>query len=848
MYSIILKEKEMRDKKVEKYLSDRVIETIREEIEGSNGYEVFFVGWLGKDNKVESVEAIARGDEESVPVILDIATKADVVIHNHPTGILKPSKQDLLVASQLGNSGVGFYIVNNLVDKIYVVVEPVGVYKYEKLELKELLFLLSKESPLAKEIEKFEERLEQKIMLEKVVSAFNENKILLVEAGTGTGKSIAYLLPSMYWARKNKERVIISTKTINLQQQLIDKDIPLLKRALGLDINYCLVKGRSNYVCLQKLENVRMNMDEVLDKNEVNDFQVIYEWSKITRDGSISDLNFLPKDSLWEKVCCEQEACLRTKCKYFNNCFFYKARKKASISDIVVINHHLFFADLALKIRSNNFNSSLILPVYKRVILDEAHSLEDSGSSYFGNKISFYGILRIIHRFYQISKAGIKGLLIQLKKHAYGTNKYREMDTIINSDVSKAVTDLENFINKIKEDISEFVIEHSSSTLENEFKLRITESLYYDENFQNIIIESLDKLITKLSLLLKYLEEFKEILLDLKVKKSEFDLILYESNLEKLFTIVRNLNNFIEQENEQEYVRWIEVRKRRKDKIYVTLVSAPLEIGEILKESLYTYVETIVFTSATLTAGDNFEFFRERLGLDDSLDRELEMIQLPSSFNFKEQVLLAIPMDLPEPNDRTFPEAISNLIREVLKITKGRAFILFTSFSLLRKVYEMLEDDLINNRINPLRQGVEDRHRLLKKFKNNDFSALFATDSFWEGVDVPGKHLQCVILTRLPFRVPTEPIIEARVESIRKKGKDPFLYYTVPQAILKFKQGFGRLIRKKDDKGTVIILDKRIMTRNYGKKFLNALPDCYLIKGPSILIKSELKRFFNNNI
>jgi ATP-dependent DNA helicase DinG len=828
-------------------------EKAREEIEGiikeASGNEVFFVGSLDEDGIVDGVRVVARGNDYSTAAVVDSANPGEVVIHNHPSGNLTPSDADIHLAGVFGNLGVGFYIINNDLSKVYVVVEPFEKQELKKLNIQELKKVLLPEGKIAKVMgAQYEERLEQIEMLEAVASAFNEGLISLIEAGTGTGKTLAYLIPAVYWSLINGERIVISTNTINLQEQLTEKDIPLVHRGLGEKFKYSLVKGMGNYLCLLRAETVFDGLFDLAEEDEIDTLRSIIEWSKVTQDGSLSDLNFSPPDEVWDKVSAESESCLRVRCPHYSKCFFYKARRELASSQILVVNHHLLFSDLSIK-RASEESEVGILPSYRRVIFDEAHHIVDAATSHFGMRVTKYGIIRILRRLKRKTSSGeMKGLIFytaslttKLKKYfrkGILTSVLRRVEEIL----SPQVDTVEEYVRDAFDEVYSFAlpIAETKEGVSEEINLRVTEEVRGQEGWEKI-----DKKFSLLRIKLKELHEeikaFIEVLLDYEAE-TEVARVVMEFNgiANKLSFYSDVIGSFLNSEDDG-YVRWIEGRIG-KGGILSGIGLSPLDISPELKERLYSRCQTVVMTSATMAVRKSFSFLKSGLGLENN-DRVREFI-IPSPFNYKEQAVVLIPNDIPEPVEAGYSERISPGILEAIKASSGNALILFTSYSLLEKVYREIREELEELGIIPLKQGSLPRARLLDRFKVEDNSVLFATDSFWEGVDVPGDALRLVILTRLPFRVPTEPIIEARVEHMEKQGINSFLEYTVPVAVLKFKQGFGRLIRTRTDRGAVLVLDKRIISKNYGKYFLDSLPRCKKVVGATEEVIKELEIFF----
>lgn len=831
------------------FFSESVLSTIQSTINEASGNEVFFVGSFSKRYLIEDVRVVARGNDYSVPAVIESAKPGDVVIHNHPSGTLTPSDQDIQIASVFGNQGVGFLIVNNSASQVYVVVEPFFEREIEPLDIELTKKALLPDGRVSEVMgDKYELRDEQIRMLESVTSSFNDNLISLIEAGTGTGKTLSYLIPAVNWALKNEERVVISTNTINLQEQLIDKDIPLLYSAFEDDFSYSLVKGMRNYLCLLRAETIQEGLFEMVDDDEVDSINSILDWAKVTDDGSLSDLNFTPPDSVWDKVSAESDSCLRARCPHYSRCFFYKSRREIAASQLLVVNHHLLFSDLAIKGASESSDAG-ILPPFKRVILDEAHHLNDTATSHFGMRATKFGIIRVLRRLKRKSKGGQgKGLiyftaslatkLVKMYRKGIINDLLRKVEDLL----STKVDTVEQYVGDSFDALYTFclpIVQEKEGGKE-EINLRITEDITEREGWGKI-----DKKFSLLRIRLKELhEEIKaitDILIDYEVESDIAKLIVEFKGVENKLDYYSDVISTFLSTEEDGFVRWVEGRMGRGG-ILSGLGLSPLDISSTLKERLYSKCDTVVMTSATMAVDKSFGFLKSGLGLED--EQRVQELILPSPFNYEEQLLLTIPDDIPEPGNVGYSDAISDLITKAVKASNGNALILFTSYTLLETVYKNIYGELEDDGILTLKQGAFPRGKLLDKFRIEDNSVLFATDSFWEGVDVPGDALKLVVITRLPFRVPTEPIIEARVEYMENQGLNSFTDYSVPVAVLKFKQGFGRLIRTKTDKGAVLVLDKRLISKFYGKFFLNSLPDCTRLVDSSQNIIRNLKYFF----
>ncbi|MBI4228626.1 MAG: DEAD/DEAH box helicase family protein [Deltaproteobacteria bacterium] len=822
------------------------VKVIRE----ADGNEVFFVGSFGDGDVIENVRVIARGNDYSVPAVVDSAKSGEVVIHNHPSGNLTPSDQDIQMASVFGNHGVGFYIANNDASQVYVVVERFKEVKIKELETEDIKQLLMPNGKVAGSLgSNYEMREEQIRMLDAVSSAFNEDLISIIEAGTGTGKTLSYLIPSVYWSLQNGERVIISTNTINLQEQLSQKDIPLVHSSLNERFKHSLVKGMGNYLCLLRADTVADGILEFAEDEEIKILSDILDWSKVTEDGSLSDLNFTPPEGIWDKVSAESDSCLRVRCPHYSNCFYYKARRDVASSQLIVANHHIVFSDLAIKGASEE-NDSGILPPYKRIIFDEAHHIVDAATSHFGMRATKFGIIRALRRLKRKGNSGeIKGLIFYTANLTTKLRKYFKKGVLnkvlrrIEEKLSPQVDAAEERVLNTFDELYYFSlpIVEAKEGQKKEIKLRITEDIFETAGWEEIE-KKFSILSIKLNELFDEIKNFIDVLMEYEVETDVAKILVeFKGVGNKVNYFSQVIDSFLDREDDG-YIRWIEGREG-KGGILSGIGLSPLDISPHLRERLYSSCNTIVMTSATMAVGDNFNFVRSGLGLNDN--NRIEEHILPSSFDYEQQTLLAIPNNIPEPTEIEYSTTVSPVIFDAVKASGGDALILFTSYSLLELVYKEISEGLDNLGLIPLKQGSLPRARLLDKFRKEVKSVLFATDSFWEGVDVPGDALRLVIITRLPFRVPTDPIIEARVEYMERQGLDPFLEYTVPVAVLKFKQGFGRLIRSHTDKGAVLVLDKRIISKFYGKYFLESLPRCKKVIGKTDHVLEKLDRFFD---
>ena len=822
--------------RAEQRLSARVIEEIREAIADADGNEVFLVGSRGEDGTVTAVTVGARGNEEAVPVLGPHLAAGDVVLHNHPSGGTRPSHADLAIAARLGNQGIGFYIVDNDLTEVCVVAEPVDAREIVPLEVDELAADLGPQGALSRIYPLFEERASQVGMLRQVSLAFNNDEICAAEAGTGVGKSLAYLIPAVAWAMRNGERVVVSTNTINLQQQLVEKDIPLAKKVLAVDPKVVLVKGRGNYLCPHRLNEALEEMS--LFEERDHDLLSIREWARTTETGSRTDLSFYPTDDAWSKVCSEADACLGLRCGHREGCFVLKARREASSAQIIIANHHLLFADLAFRLAGPGFDDPAVLPPFRRIIFDEAHNVEKAATSFFSKSFSRFMILRFMGRLHRKRKGKLTGHFPALSR------------LLGNAKLSKRVPALIFAVQERAEELDAAVLQ----LLGEEGSALLDAGSMPD--FREAAAGALGNLSFSIRELADSFDEVFEQVEALSAGKGKQSDSLQDTmvwdcrvQLSRLSGIADMCDRFKGEQVGANDIFWLESLSSRRgsprdSERSVRLVITPLDIGPLMKEAVFEPIRTAVFTSATLTVAGSFSFWAGRIGLKEGEGREPVFRSFPSPFNYRDQVLLGVPTDSPAPDSPKHKEFLGRFITKALLASRGAGLVLFTSYSLLRDVYAAAQPELSRAGIRLMKQGDDDRARLLDSFRAERSSVLFATDSFWEGVDAPGDTLQIVILCRLPFRVPTEPILRARMAAIEERGGNPFGELSLPDAVVRMRQGFGRLMRRHDDTGVVLILDPRTVTKKYGAVFLESLPITQRCIAPAAEVMKAVTGFF----
>ncbi|MCH7533291.1 MAG: DEAD/DEAH box helicase [Gemmatimonadetes bacterium] len=815
---------------------------LKAEIERAGGREVCFLARVDEDRVVREPRAVARGNFAAVLVAARDADEGGVMLHNHPSGVLEPSDADMRVAAQLYEEGLGTAIIDNGAEQLYVVVEPPQPRVRVPLKIEELDALLAPDGALAERFDGYEDRPGQRDMLRTVVDRFNEGGVAIVEAGTGTGKSLAYLLPAARWAQENGERTVISTNTINLQEQLAGKDLPLVQSLIG-EVRWALVKGRGNYVSIRRALLAAEAQTSLFDDDRSDEMRALLEWISTTDDGSLSDLPFTPEPETWEEVRSDPDICLRSRCPHFQQCFYQRSRRRAASAELLVVNHHLLFTDLAVRNATLNFTQSAVLPAYNRVILDEAHNIEDAATSHLGVEVTRRSLYRMFSR---LDRRG-KGILTALHGALSGSSNSQELrerlENRVRPAMSRARAEVEGFV----ETIESFIPPGGGS-------VRLGPSGIGEPAERDDVRERLAGTLASMGALEREVAELRaRIELDEEISDALEGRVLDLRSVERrLAASMHGLRLVLAPGEEADtYVRWLEARGRGK-RANVVMAAAPIDLGGLLLDALFTKAETTILTSATLSTRKSFDFLRARLGLDaqhlDGTDNPPEVVEriLVSPFDFKSQTVLCVPTDLPgaEGGAKAFQVATADVTLELAEMSDGGLFVLFTSHAALRQVAELLREHGSAERWPLFVQGEDDRHRLLRRFAEHGRGILLGTTSFWEGVDVPGDPLRGLIIQKLPFRVPTEPITAARMEAVERAGGDPFQQYMLPHAALRLKQGFGRLIRSRADRGAVLLLDDRIVVKRYGRYLRDSLPDAPFVKGPWSDVRRRLEAFY----
>ena len=697
--------------------------------------------------------------------------------------------------------------------------------------------LFKRDGILSRIVSNYEFRRPQHDMARVVAGTLNQDGFLIAEAGTGVGKSFAYSIPSILWVSKNRgERVVISTHTRNLQEQLFYKDLPLLFNTGLYSFSAVILKGRANYICLRRFRDALANVDSNFSSTERRRLLPLVIWIEETQMGDIEENGGFSVERnrrLWSKIQCDASFCRAPKCEFEMDCFFQKIRRSSHSASIIIVNHSLLFSDMVSEHR--------ILGEYDTLIIDEAHQIEKSASSTVGESLTSWELRDLCTRLYsRDDEAGIIGYLMKIIKREKRLGRRREELIDRLNTLMKICTNTLSDSDSLFREVDRIVTERLRS---NEIykKLRLRKPDDLAKSFQHQLA-SLEMLIAKLmDEVLNLLSTLNE--LNLKnIDESIFELEAIRKRAESLFSVIR----FLREGDYSEHVVWCEIvgsDEKRYSKIYCV----PLKIADILSSRLYPGLKRCIMTSATLSIGGNFDYIIKRLGLDSIEQDRLTLRAFGSPFDFSQQVALIIPSYLSDPREETFSRDVAVLLEELLSIHSHGTMVLFTSHKMLRDVYYKIRPGLEGRNIKLLAQGIDgSRSLLLQMFQSDRNSVLFGTNSFWEGVDVPGEALELLIITKIPFDVPTEPIVEAKIEKCRLETGDGFMNYTLPEAVVRFRQGFGRLIRSSEDRGAILILDRRIFRSGYGEIFLDSIPVKPIICNKQTELLTTLGEWFDS--
>lgn len=811
------------------------IERIAGEIRANEGQEVSFAGSIDRTGLVTDLEVMAYGREDAAPVDMMESAQADVVVHNHPSGDLRASQADIELASLLVNRKIGFYIVDNDCEYVNVINKPQPRVYLDEAKVESVF---RPAGLLAQAIPQFEPRDEQVEMVKAVTRAVNESEILICEAGTGTGKSLSYLIPAAIWAVENKKRILVSTHTINLQQQIAHKDMEIVNKIvqayLGQSAPYSILVGRGNYVCKRKLYDILKDLEKqaslFTEEDDADILTEIEKWTRTTDEGARGEFGEYVRDSVWEEIASDGMTCNRKKCHFYTDCFYCRARLDAERSSIIIANHSLVFSS----IDENSYKSGL--PFFSGIVFDEAHHIEDVALKSLSKEFSFQGLLYVFRKLYRVaSKGRDKGretglfALLGGKVRATGYFELTQLyDALLDhlraveDEVSAAFSDVTAMLGRVKRDSN---------------MIGVTNEWMHTPEFAELagIMESLFMKVKKLTSGFDgFLDQYKQAATD----ESGLDVLrsigFRMASLTEANDVFRQI---FETENDPSAVKWIEVSQRN-----VRFAYSPLEVGDFLAHSLFTKKEFTVFTSATVMINKSFDYFKSGAGVFLASNKTVAEVSLPSPFDYKNQAEIYILNEALEHSRHTAEK--TDLVKELCLVSGGGVLVLFTSYVRLQEMFAELKDILMENGLLPIKQGDKTRKELLDIMKTRDYVVLFATSSFWEGIDIQGDNLRCVVIEKIPFDNPSDPIYKAKVELLESKGIPSFAAYSIPRAALRLKQGIGRLIRSKTDRGVIVILDNRMKTKSYGAIFLNSLPPCDVVYNSSKVILREAERFF----
>ena len=690
----------------------------------------------------------------------------------------------------------------------------------------------------AESLDGYEHRPQQIEMARSVCDSFNNARHLMVEAGTGTGKSLAYLVPAVYWAHHTGEQVIVSTNTKNLQDQLYFKDIPFLRDTLDVPFKAALIKGRSNYVCVRKLLHVIQDAEHELDEDERLGMLPVLTWIDQTSTGDLSEnVGFfaLSPPGLRGKLVTAVDECAGRACRRSMNCFVRKARALALSSNVVVANHAVVFAELGLE-------NSTVLPEYRSIIFDEAHNIESVATEYLGVRVSSLTLYQVTNRLWRPRRDGagsglLASILFQVSRRA------RRADGELASDLKEKVLEAVDKIPQLVaaggdffDSLAPLVERRRGGEGKVAFKANGRRSRDWDTVFK------------KSSVLREEVGIYAALLDRIRILISDSDGAFeaeaeFVTELEGQAAKLRELDQgleFVLAADDQNFVYWIEPVRRRE--VFYELCAAPLDITPLMNQFFFSPKDTVVMSSATLSVARRFDFMKQRLGASNLSDEQMGALDVGSPFDFDRQTLVCVPTFLPDPGDRdgTFETELAEMLMDLLGETQGRALVLFTSYAMLNHVHPAVKAAMESQGVLVLGQGIDGtRTSLLSTFQRDVHSVLLGTQSFWEGIDVVGESLSCLVLAKLPFAVFTEPIIRARCELLERQGINAFTSYSVPSAVIRLKQGFGRLIRTKTDRGVIVIADRRMVTRSYGQQFLRSLPgQCRVFRNKETLLRA----------
>ncbi|MCC7055248.1 MAG: hypothetical protein IT355_18385 [Gemmatimonadaceae bacterium] len=819
----------------------------------AGGREVCFVCAVDGDGMLVSARAVARGTAAQVLALPNVAQRGEMLVHNHPSGWLEPSDADLHIAARLHDDGIGFGICDNDVTDLYVVTEVPRVAPRVVVPGAVMEKDFSADGPLAKGFAAYEARDGQRDMATTIARTYADGGVALLEAGTGVGKSMAYLVPALRWAAANKERTVVSTNTITLQEQLVGKDLPLLADLLSdQPVRFALLKGWRNYLCLSRLVQAEAGSASLFEAPQREELAMLSAWARVTADGSVSDLPTPPRPDVWDEVAAEGDLCTRLKCPHFDTCFVFKARRAAATADVVVVNHSLLLADVAVRRQSQNWAEAAVLPAYSHLVVDEGHHLEDAAANHLGSSVSNRAITKLLNRLERRGGREPKGLLPTLETRLMARGDLLSVASLdlLRARLRPAVEVARGDAGMLFDRVALWMQEGKVATV------RLTPALHGEAVWRDGLAIALGNLVNALETIGENLRLIRE---RLETEDERDDALL------QLLAELRAVGSRTAAQRDAlratldptdgapGYVRWAELRgnsamftaRGTLASPTVLLYSVPLDLAPILREDLFGRLSSTVVTSATLTADANFGFLMGRLGLSDT-DAHVETALFPSPFDYRANALLVVPSDTPAPNvdPAGHQRAVVTHVLDVAEASDGGLFVLATSHRDVKSLANALREACIANGWPLLVHGEDGRDTQLRRFRESGRAILIGTATFWEGVDVPGHALRGLVITKLPFRVPTEPMVAAQCEAIESRGGDPFMEYMLPHATLRLKQGVGRLIRTASDRGVIVLDDVRVVTKRYGRGVLDALPPARRVLAPWAEAERSIAAFY----
>jgi ATP-dependent DNA helicase DinG len=838
-------------------IAPAVAKAMRTTIRQAGGREVCFACTVDAQGTVTGARAVARGTADQVLALPGVVQRGEMLVHNHPSGWLEPSKADMAIAARLHDDGIGCGIVDNDVTDLYVVTEVPRQKQVVAVDPDALDADFGLGGRLSRGFAQYEPREGQRAMAREIAATYAEGGVALLEAGTGIGKSMAYLVPALRWSAANTERTIVSTATITLQEQLVRKDLPLLARVLDdQPVRYALLKGWRNYLCLARLESAKAQGRSLFEAKQETELAQLAEWAAVTTDGSLADLPTPPTPEVWDEVVAEGDLCTRMKCPHFEKCFVFRARREAAQADVIVVNHSLLLADLAVRRQTGNWGEAAVLPAYKHLVVDEGHHLEDAAASHLGASASNRALTRLLNRLERRGGRGgasgeSKGLFasLQVKLDALGDAFSIASLDLLEARLRPALGEARSAGQRLFEGIEAWLDRQGQATL------RLTDALQRDPVWDDVLKEAMTGLVQALALLGDGVATIEQRLEKTgNVKDESLPALVME-----LRAVARRCESFVAAvrgaleppPTAEPTVRWAELRGRAPSpsdmtvagpvqgttttiqfdrsgtpiRRTVVLHSAPLDLAPLLREDLFGRAKSTVVTSATLTDAADFGFLLGRLGLDDDTLR-VRTAQHPSPFDYAHHALLVVPSDTPAPNvdARAHLAHVVQHVADVATTSDGGLFVLATSHRDVRAIAAALRARADVADWPLLVHGEDGRDTLLRRFREHGRAILVGTATFWEGVDVPGDALRGLVIAKLPFRVPSEPVVAAHCEAIEARGGDAFAEYMLPHATLRLRQGVGRLIRTASDRGVIVLDDVRVVQKRYGRRMLDALP------------------------